>query len=268
MLVDLHTHTTASDGALTPEQLVQAAAVAGVEMLSITDHDSVAAYGQLCAVDGLCLVPGIEFSAHWAGRCIHVVGLNVDVDALAEAVRGQIAARERRAERIVERLAKRGFGIDIAQVRERAAGAAIGRPHIAAELVAAGAVKDQKTAFRKHLGAGKAGDVKTEWPELATVVEWLRAAGGSAVLAHPLRYGLTRRRLALLAADFQAAGGQAVELVSGHVLEPELTTIADLAADLGFSVSLGSDFHAPQPWRPLGVDSARTRGLRAVWDAW
>lgn len=268
MLVDLHTHTTASDGALTPQQLVEAAAQAGVEMLSITDHDTVAAYPELRAVDTLRLVPGIEISAQWAGRCIHVVGLNVNTGALADVVRRQTAARERRAERIVERLAKRGFRVDLAMIRERAAGAAIGRPHIAAELVATGAVKDVKTAFRKHLGQGKVGDIKTEWPELDTAVEWLRDAGGTAVLAHPLRYRLTRSRLALLAADFRAAGGRAIELVSGQATAPELERIADLATDFRLSVSVGSDFHAPQPWRPLGVDSARTRRHKAVWDEW
>lgn len=268
MLVDLHTHTTASDGALTPEQLLEAATVAGIEALSITDHDTVAAYAQLPSPTGLELIPGIEVSALWAGRSVHVVGLNVDTDALKEVVRIQTLARERRAERIVERLAQRGLAVDIARVRTRAAGAAIGRPHIAAELVAMGAVKDLKTAFRKYLGAGKTGDVKTEWPDLDTAVAWLRAAGGTAVLAHPLRYRLTRTGLARLASDFRAAGGRAIELVSGHALEPERAKIADLAADLDFTVSLGSDFHAPQPWRSLGVDTAALRRLKPVWDEW
>lgn len=268
MLVDLHTHTTASDGALTPEQLLEAATLTGIEVLSITDHDTVAAYAQLAPPAGLHLVPGIEVSALWAGRSVHVVGLNVETDALEEAVRRQTLARERRAERIVERLAKRRVHVDITRVRERAAGAAVGRPHIAAELVATGAVKDAKAAFRKYLGPGKVGDVKTEWPDLDTAVEWLSAAGGIAVLAHPLKYRLTRTGLARLAADFRAVGGGAVELVSGHAIEPERAKIADLAADFGFSVSLGSDFHAPQPWRSLGVDSSILRRLKPVWDEW
>ena len=268
MLVDLHTHTTASDGTLTPQQLLAAATAAGIDVLAITDHDSVAAYAQLPAATGLELVPGIEVSAQWAGRSVHVVGLNVDTDALEDVARRQTLARERRAGRIVERLARRGLHVDIARIRERAAGAAIGRPHIAAELVAVGAVRDLKTAFRKHLGPGKAGDIKTEWPDLDTAVGWLRAANGTAVIAHPLRYGLTRTGLARLAADFRAAGGQAVELVSGHTAEHELARIADLAEEFGFRASLGSDFHAPQAWRSLGVDSARLRRVKPVWDGW
>lgn len=268
MLVDLHTHTTASDGTLTPQQLLAAATTAGIDVLSITDHDSVAAYSQLPAATGLELVTGIEVSALWAGRSVHVVGLNVDVHALEDVVRRQTLARERRAERIVERLARRGLDVDLAGIRERAAGAAIGRPHIAAELVAQGIVRDVRTAFRKHLGPGKAGDIKTEWPDLDTAVGWLRAANGTAVIAHPLRYRLTRTALARLAADFRAAGGQAVELVSGHAAEHEVAKIADLAAGFGFRVSVGSDFHAPLAWRSLGVDSARLRRLKPVWDGW
>ncbi len=268
MLIDLHTHTTASDGALTAGQLTLEAARAGIELLSITDHDSVAAYADVTVPPALTLVTGIELSALWAGRGIHVVGLDVDASALAEPVRRQTAARERRAERIVTRLAKRGIKLDLDRIRERADGAAIGRPHIAAEMLASGAVGDLRTAFRKYLGPGKAGDVKNEWPDLDVVIDWIRAADGSAVLAHPLRYRLTRSKLELLAADFRSAGGAAVELISGPATAPEISAIADLAERHNFTVSLGSDFHAPVPWRRLGVDSTRIGRLIPVWDRW
>jgi len=271
MKVDLHTHTTASDGALAPMALVAAAAEQGVELLSITDHDTLAAYDGLDAVTGLELVTGIELSSTWEGRTIHIVGLNVDptADSISAAVKRQQAARHKRAEQIAERLASRhALDVCVGQVIARADGGSIGRPHFAAELVAMGAVRDIRTAFRKYLGAGKAGDVKAEWPDLSRAISWIRDAGGSPVLAHPAKYRMTRTRLACLVRDFKAAGGTGIEVVCGQQHRDVLGQMADLARDFELAVSVGSDFHAPAAWSRPGVELSLPCDLTPVWSQW
>lgn len=270
MLVDLHTHTTASDGALTPPELLERVRAAGVELWSVTDHDTIAAYADLTAAHGIHLVAGVELSATWAGRGVHIVGLNVDLDSedLGETLRRHQAARERRAVLIAKRLEHRGLEIDLDLIRCSTNAHSIGRPHFAHALVSSGQVKDIRTAFRKYLGAGKAGDVKTEWPELAEAVSAIGAAGGTAVLAHPSKYRLTRTRLRCLAEDFKAAGGNAVEIVCGRQEQDVTRHLAELAQDCGFSVSVGSDFHAPLSWSQPGVAADVIRDCRPVWDQW
>ena len=129
-------------------------------------------------------------------------------------------------------------------------------------------MKDARTAFRKYLGAGKPGDVKTEWPGIDKVVSAIRAADGTAVLAHPLKYRLTQTRLCCLADDFKAAGGQAIEIVCGPQQQSLTGRLRELALDRGFCVSLGSDFHAPLSWSRPGVPAAVAGDCTPVWDRW
>lgn len=270
MLVDLHTHTTASDGALTPVELLERVRTAGVELWSVTDHDTVAAYADLEAVDGIHLVAGVELSATWAGRGVHIVGLNVALASadLRDTLRQQQSARDRRAILIAERLARRGLEIDLDSIRREADSDSLGRPHFARALVSSGQVRDIKTAFRKYLGAGKPGDVKTEWPKLDEAVTAIRAAGGTAVLAHPAKYRLTRSRLRCLANDFKAAGGNAIEVVCGPQEQGLAGRLMELARECGFSVSLGSDFHAPLSWSRPGILADVIRDCPPVWERW
>lgn len=268
MIVDLHTHTSASDGALAPRDLVLAALDEGVELLSITDHDTLAAYEELDPRAEI--ITGIEISTQWSGRTIHVVGLNVDPSAssLTDAVDELSRARFARAEKIAARLERLGVRVDLADVLARAGGSSVGRPHFAAALVEAGAVRDFQSAFKKYLGAGKPGDVKALWPELEDGVRWIRDAGGTAVIAHPAKYRMTRTKLSCLARDFVSAGGSSIELICGPTSKDAIRHIADLARTLKLSVSLGSDFHAPQPWLRPGVAASLPPGLVPVWDSW
>lgn len=269
MTVDLHTHTTASDGRLTPPELVRAAHEAGVQMLSITDHDVVDAYAGLSVPRGLTLIPGIEFSTWHGRRGVHVVGLNVrlDSDAMQSALAAQRRARTERAARIAARLHARGFADALAGAARHAGGELLGRPHFAAWLVEIGACRDADQAFAKYLGRG--GGPIDAWPALDTVIGWIRAAGGDAVLAHPAKYGLTRQRLDRLTAAFAAAGGQGLEVVSG-MQAPELTRdLATLAVRHGLAASAGSDFHQPgQPWAQLGRVAGLPAGCAPVWERW
>jgi len=187
MIFDLHTHSTASDGSLAPQELLSRAAANGVTCLSVTDHDTVDAYATLdnSSCPGVTVVPGIELSTNWAGRNIHIVGLNIDPNNndLVNGIRQQKLARLQRAEKIAARLEKKGLDNPLEEVTKLANGANIGRPHFAQYLVNKGIVADFRQAFQKYLGNGKAGDVRQFWSPMEDIIEWILAAGGTAVLA-------------------------------------------------------------------------------------
>ncbi|WP_422675710.1 PHP domain-containing protein [Billgrantia aerodenitrificans] len=249
--VDLHMHSTASDGALAPADVVALCAERGVTLMALTDHDTVAGVSEAAAAAkrlGVCLLPASELSTRWQGIGIHVVALLPQGahGALAAGLDAQVEAREARAAVIAQRMEKLGLDNALTRAREQAGPhRPLGRPDFARALVAAGLVPDVATAFRKHLGSGKAGDVKAHWPALADVVGWVVAAGGVAVLAHPLRYGLTRRKRGQLLDDFAAAGGQAAELISGFQNADVTRDLARQLAERELYASLGSDFHFP-----------------------
>ena len=273
MIFDLHTHSTASDGSLAPQELLSRAAANGVTCLSVTDHDTVDAYAKLddSSCPGVTVVPGIELSTNWAGRNIHVVGLNIDPNNndLANGIRQQKLARLQRAEKIAARLEKKGMDNPLEEVTKLANGANIGRPHFARYLVDKGIVTDFRQAFQKYLGNGKAGDVRQFWSPMEDIIEWILAAGGTAVLAHPAHYKLTNTRLRLLAEDFISAGGQALEIVSGIQTKQLTDKLMRLCDDLQLMASCGSDFHTPgNSWSEVGKFTRLPANCRPVWENW
>ena len=273
MLADLHTHTTASDGQLHPAELLAEAHAAGVQLLAITDHDTLAGYATINPglATGCRIITGIELSTAWNKTGIHVVGLNIDMDnaELLAGVTRQRNARRERAQLIAKKLEKLGFH-DVLQGAEQLAGPAeVSRPHFARYLVESGQIKSMQDAFRKYLGPGKAGDIREMWASLDEVIGWIHAAGGVAALAHPAKYKLTNLKLEELTRDFCAAGGDALEVISGQQ-DPSLTTrLGKLAVRHSMLASCGSDFHQPgQNWARLGVVAALPRGCTPVWEAW
>ena len=270
MVFDLHSHTRCSDGSLEPQELVARAVEKGVDVLSITDHDTLDAYRALdLQQDRLRLVPGIEFSTQWESTGIHVLGLNVDPssDAVQAGVVYQTAARRKRARRIGEILEKMGVPDAFAGAEAIAQGGYIGRPHFARYLVNLGRARSMEEAFRKFVGDGKAGDVRQHWADLPQVVQWIRDAGGVAVLAHPLKYKLTRTKLKRLLSAFIQDGGQGMEVVSGQQ-NPQMTaSMAQLCEQMKLLASCGSDFHKPDtPWGELGKFPALPRNVTQVWE--
>lgn len=262
MIIDFHTHSHASDGALAPSALLAEALAAGVEQFAVTDHDTVAGYVALLEGEslppGFRLLAGTELSSLWSGVGVHVVGLGMDIGHpgfQAGLVRLDAARRER-AELIAEKLERRGMPGALAGARAEAGDSQIGRPHFAAWMVSQGHVADANQAFDKYLGAGKPGDVKTCWPGMAEVTEWIVAAGGVAVLAHPLKYKMTRVKLKRCLKDFMAAGGSAMEVYSGRQTREQTLDLCEIANELGLLASAGSDFHAHWEYGPrLGVDT-------------
>lgn len=272
MIYDLHSHSNASDGSLAPTELLSHALECGVDVLAITDHDTLDAYESLDdRSPAVPLVTGIELSTSWNRIGVHVVGLNIDPanGALREGVALQKRTRLQRARTIAERLQKSGVPDCFDAVVEIAGGDYIGRPHFAEFLVAEGIVKDAKAAFRKYLGAGKPGDVRHGWAALDEVVRWINTAGGTAVLAHPAKYNLTKNRTRALAKDFRQCGGRAIEVVCGPQQDSTTTYLARLANELDLDASCGSDFHDPGfAWsRPGGFDPLPA-SVRPVWETW
>lgn len=273
MIFDLHMHTDTSDGELAPGALIERARANGVHCLSITDHDTVDGYAGIdCdAVDGMSIIHGIELSAQWNGRSIHVVGLNLNLAAtnLPDVLAAQRQVRLERAKKIARRLEHKGFDGALEGARKLARDDNVGRPHFAKFLVSTGKVRDEQQAFKRYLGKGKLGDVQQLWPTIETVTKWICDAGGTPVLAHPAHYKLTNTKLARLVDEFRAGGGTAMEVVSGRQT-PEVTRkLAELSVAKGLLASTGSDFHrVGAQWSDIGRQPTLPGHLKPVWDAW
>lgn len=270
---DLHSHSTFSDGALSPAELVRRAADQGVDHLALTDHDTLAGLPearQAARAEGVSLVPGVELSVLWGSRELHLLGLWVDpADAGLQAlVADQMAARERRARTMGERLDQAaGLSGSYDQACQLADSVAPGRPFFARLLLDAGKVRNFQHAFDRFLKQGRSAFVKTPWCELAEAVRVIEAAGGLAVLAHPARYGLTRRKLRQLLTDLVAAGGHGLEVVSPGLSHDQRALLSECARDFPLAASAGSDFHSPdQHWLELGRLSELPTGARPVWE--
>ena len=273
MIRDLHTHSNASDGFLTPEALIALAASNAVDVLSITDHDTINAYETLGVIDDLALtlIPGIELSTSWQRRSIHIVGLNIDLKnhELLEGIKRQQQSRDERARIIAAKLTRLNIDNPYAAVKILAGDASIGRPHFARHLVNIGKVRDVKSAFKKYLGTGKIGDVIQGWASMTDVIGWINAAGGIAVLAHPAKYKFTTSKLKALLEDFKDAGGLGVEVVCGGQQPAVTKRLAGLVNDFALLASTGSDFHHPDnKWSRPGGFPALPDNVTPVWDRW
>ena len=271
---DLHSHSTASDGSLSPAQLVQAASAAGVGVLALTDHDSTAGLAEAGAAAqslGVRLISAVEVSTTWNGKSVHIVGLNID-PACAELQRGLRRLQALRGERALEmgrRLDQYGIPGVYEAARELAGEGMITRTHFAHCLARAGLAADVRDVFERYLTQGKPGYVSTQWATLEDAVAWIRAAGGTAVVAHPQRYRLHGGWMRRLLAEFREAGGAGLEVVSGTGGPGDVQSSAEYARRFDLLASVGSDFHGPeQVWPKLGRLAPLPPGLKPVWQTW
>lgn len=268
---DLHTHSTASDGTLAPAKLVQAAAEAGVDVMALTDHDTLAGIDEareMAEQRGLRLIPGVEISATWQGSTVHILGLDVEpeCEALQTGLAGLREYRDWRAEEIGRRLDKKGIGGSYQAACALSMGNLVSRTHFARFLVAEGYARDVREVFKKYLVPGKPGHVAGKWAALEDAIGWILQAQGTAVIAHPARYNMSRSKLRKLIAAFRDGGGQALEVVSGSHSKDEYLTMARHAKDFGLLSSAGSDFHDPEtPWIALGRLPQLPVGCVPVW---
>ena len=266
-MIDLHLHTTASDGRCSPQELVERAAAAGVTTMGVTDHDTVAAIkaaSDAGRARGIEVVPGIEITAVDGGRDVHVLGYFIDpVDAqLSQFLSRQRRQRIARVKAIAERLAELGMPVDILPLLARAleeSGHSIGRPQIARALVAAGYVTDTREAFEHWLAAGRPAFVPRAGTAPDEVIGIIHAAGGVASLAHPGQTGVDARISA-----YTESGLDALEVFHPDHDKPSIDRYRDVAARLSLFVTGGSDFHGDPShgWEPGAVSLPNDEWVR------
>jgi len=269
---DLHCHSTASDGALSPTALVQRAHQNGVTALALTDHDTTMglAEAHVCAdALGMRLIDGIELSTSWQNKTLHIVGLGIDPNyaPLANATHELQATRLERAAKIAEKLEKKHITGAFEAVKKAAGQGMITRSHFADFLLSQFHVSTQQEAFDRYLGKGKPAFVATTWADMDIAIHWITEAGGVAVLAHPLRYKLTANWMKRLLAAFKDAGGQSMEVVTGRNNVDEIKLLATYANQFALAGSVGSDFHSPvTPWVELGRLAPLPDNIQPVWE--
>lgn len=272
--VDLHSHSTASDGALAPEAVVETAAAAGLAALALTDHDTlagVAAAHEAGRRLGVRIVAGVELSLMDGDKEVHMLGLHIArVDALQAELEAVRDSRKSRAEDIVAKLNALGVPVTVQAVFAEAAGGAVGRPHIARALIAGGWVRDQREAFDRYLGAGRPANVEKQRITIVDGIRLIHDCGGLAVIAHPGGDGRRERVEPLV-----ALGLDGLEVKHpGHSAE-DMLRIEALADHFGLVKSGGSDWHGassgprvlggmrvPEEW--LDLQDARVEKRRAA----
>lgn len=272
--IDLHTHSTASDGTCSPAELVTLAASAGIKVLALTDHDTlsgVAEAQQTGRTLGVEVIPGVELSVDWQGTDIHVLGYGMSRDStpiqgLLDWVQQQRVCRN---EGIAAQMAADGVEVSLPQLRQRWPGAIIGRPHFARLLVEQGRAETVQDAFARWLNPGRPYYLPRVKVTLEQAVQALRESGGVAVLAHPLQYGFSSDKLERLVSEFACTAMGGMEIYyTGYTL-PQRQQLVCLAQTYHLFVTGGSDFHGGnKPHIHLGevevprsvVDMLRKRG--------
>lgn len=271
LVYDYHCHTTASDGALSPTELVHLAATHGVQSLAITDHDTVAGIEEAksaAQAKGVELINGIELSVLWERTELHMVGLGMDIAApeFARLVMSQQDARRQRAIKMGQKLERvTGLKNIYEAVCDIAGSTAPCRPHFAQWLVQNKQVRDTEHAFNRFLKVGRSAYVSTPWATLEDATKIVNESGGVAILAHPTRYRFTRMKLRRLLSEFCTYGGKGLEVALPRLTPAQSELLYDCLSEFPLVASGGSDFHSPQQqWLTLGKIPALKTGVPFV----
>lgn len=267
MIVDLHSHSTSSDGELTPAELLAKARAAGMEAMAVTDHDTVAGLAEAeeaARAAGIELVPGIELSAFLDGREVHILGHFIDRGSEKLVVMGARLRAERRLriERMLDRLRPHGIVLSITDVAAVAGSDNLGRPHLARAMVARSYARTVREAFRFWLGAGRPGFVERYRIDVADAIALVRAAGGAATVAHPYGSKLGRDDIARL----KELGIAGVEVFHPDHDGGARRDLMKVAGELDLVPTAGSDYHGPRttPTRALGKTEMQREDLERL----
>lgn len=272
--IDLHAHSSVSDGLLTPAALVAHAATHNIKVLALTDHDDTRGLAVAEAEAqrlGMQLIKGVEISVTWKKRTLHIVGLKIDPEyppltAGLEAIRN---GRHTRAIGMAASLDKAGIKGSLEGAYHYAQEGIISRTHFARFLVNAGVEKDNKSVFKRYLVKGKPGYFEHEWASLEDAVSWIVDSGGVAVIAHPGRYDLKRTSMLLLLEKFRALGGTAIEVVTSSHTTDQYVEFAKYAHQFGLMSSQGSDYHGKGiSFMEMGRLPALPSNCVPVWHDW
>ncbi len=273
--VDLHCHSHKSDGVFAPAELAVRAQRNGVDIWALTDHDELGGLAEAreAASDiGLQFIAGVEISITWAGKTVHIVGLDIDEHnaQLKQGLASVKGGRQARGREIAAQLAP--FGIPDAfegALKYAENPESIGRTHFARYIVELGMHATVGEVFRHFLCEGKPGFVPHRWATLEQAVSWIRAAGGRAVIAHPGRYDLDATSFDAMLDSFRSLGGAGIEVVTGSHTPDQYQQYARLATSSGLLASRGSDFHGPaESLFDLGTLPQLPAGLKPIWHDW
>ena len=270
---DLHSHTTASDGLLTPSELILEAKERGVSHISITDHDTTDGLAEAKSaakrIGGIEVISGVEISCCWGSLDIHMVALDIDETnpELIELLTLQQEKRYQRALKIGDKLGKLGYPNCFEQASQLANNQTPSRPHFAQALLNQGACKTFQKAFSRYLGQGKPAYCKIEWVSMAESINVIHSAAGLAVLAHPYQYKCTISKVRRLIADFKLHGGDAIEVSTSSQTHDQITQLATLAQTHDLYASVGSDYHGhASSWHQLGKYPPLPAKCRPIWE--
>lgn len=273
--IDLHSHSTISDGVLSPSQLLAHAASRNIDILALTDHDDTAGLKEACyraQQENIMLINGVEISVTWRNRTLHIIGLGINPE-YPPLINGLQKIREGRLDRaraIAVQLEKFGIRGSFEGAKAQAGGnGLIGRTHFARFLASQGYAKDVKSVFKKYLIKGKPGHVSHIWTSLSEAVDWIHGSGGQAVIAHPARYKLGSNLLEQLLYEFCELGGAGIEVVSSSHTPEQTRQFAQLASRMNLYASCGSDFHGPgESYFDLGHLPTLPPGCTPIWSEW
>ena len=251
------------------------AAAQGVDVLALTDHDELQGLGEAraaAAEEAIELIPGSELSVTWERHTLHVVAVRIDPEneGLTQGLAAIRAGRDARAQKIADSLREAGIPDALEGARKYVTSdRLISRTHFARFLAETGHVRDVHDAFKRYLVAGKPGYVPHSWAALTEAIDWIRGAGGQAILAHPGRYAMSSRDMRRLLGEFRDAGGEAIEVVSPSHAPAQFIEYATYARAFGLKGSCGSDFHAPgESWMEFGDLPPLPVGVEPVWSTW
>lgn len=260
--VDLHLHTTASDGSLSPAEVVDMAKQAGYAAIAITDHDNTGGLPEAAAAGarlGVEVVPGIELSTEYAGLEVHILGYFIDpgAESLSDLLETALLHREERNTRICQVLQAAGVDVSMEELRETFPGAVLGRPHIGQVMVKKGYVGDVKQAFREYLGKGAKCYVPKVNMPMERAIRRISDAGGLPVLAHPYQYELEDAGLRTLIETAKGYGVVGMECVYSKYDASQTAALLALCGEYGLAPTGGSDFHgASKPNISVGTTKA------------
>jgi predicted metal-dependent phosphoesterase TrpH len=271
-MIDLHTHSTASDGTFSPTALIQAAAAHGITALALTDHDTLAGLpeaAQAAASTNIRFIPGIEIEIAWEPGEFHLLGLGLSTPspALVEAITQLAQRREARNLAIIERMKAAGIDVSYDEILALSGGHSVGRPHFASFLVKHKIVKNHELAFDKYLGKGKLFYASREGLELHRAVALIHESAGIAVIAHPMSLYVAWGTLPSLIKDFKARGMDGIEAWHPAATISSCKRLETLGKDLGLFITAGSDFHgAVRAERKLGYTSGARKIKESILD--
>ncbi len=275
MNIDLHCHSTVSDGLLNPDEVARLAHSKGVDVWALTDHDELGGLQLARATAqalGMRFINGVEISITWASKTVHILGLGIDPDnqALIDGLAHTRSGRDRRAHEMAAQLAAAGIPDAYTGALKFVANKnLISRAHFARYLVETGVCADMKTVFSKYLTEGKPGYVLHHWGKLADAVRWICGAGGVAVIAHPGRYGFSDLQLHEFIEEFKRCGGVGIEVITSAHTPAEQQRYAEVAKQYQLKASRGSDYHGPgESEAELGALPPLPPSLTPVWQGW